>query len=264
MRALARDAVCSRCGTTHPGGRRGERLRSWLSIVVLSAMFVSVGHMRATSLSFDGLREGPAVEATTDEGVGSYRFLYVDAGGRPIRWDPCEPIRYVVNTHGAPYDTSLDDIRAAFDMVTDATGVRFEYLGPTDERPREAWSGYGGRWSPRGRWAPVLVVWTDPDEAPDLTDAFATAGPVPGGRPRAYVTGAVHLNRTESRRPAFGPGSWGNVLLHEAGHLMGLTHVDAGHEMMGPVGPDRSATERWGIGDREGLRQLGRDAGCLS
>ena len=60
----------------------------------------------------------------------------------------------------------------------------------------------------------------------------------------------------------------GPVLMHELGHVMGLAHVGAGDELMWSPSvkghdrsPDLDQTD-WGPGDREGLRLVGRDAGC--
>lgn len=247
-----------------PRGPRRRRLRipSW--VVVGVVVGVLVGALPDGDAPGGELSIPPAVAVQTGEGRGTYAFRFVDDAGEPVRWDPCSPIRYVVNLQGAPYDSSLEDIQRAFAEVTEASGIRFEFVGKTDEvasedRPAHL-DGYGAG------WAPVLVAWTHPGDAPSLDGTVAaTGGAVPIGNPPIYVSGSIHLDRTSDLRPGFGRGrAWGTVLLHEAGHLLGLGHVDAESEVMHPGG-ERSqpaAAVRWGVGDREGLRRLGLEAGC--
>src|SRR5262245_11810597 len=58
-----------------------------------------------------------------------YRFLGV-IGGHPVRWNPCEPIHYVIDPGLAP-NGSLDDVYQAIAKISAATGIRFVYDGPT-------------------------------------------------------------------------------------------------------------------------------------
>jgi hypothetical protein len=51
-----------------------------------------------------------------------------------------------------------------------------------------------------------------------------------------------------------------NVLLHEIGHVVGLSHVDNAAEVMNPVA--QVAPTAYGTGDTFGLRHLGLEAGC--
>ncbi len=62
--------------------------------------------------------------------------------------------------------------------------------------------------------------------------------------------------------PGFGAGRrWGNVVLHELGHLLGLDHSEHPGEVMHAT-VDQGAGD-WGPGDLAGLAHLGREAGCL-
>jgi len=56
------------------------------------------------------------------------------------------------------------------------------------------------------------------------------------------------------------PGDQGPVVLHELGHVMGLGHAKQDGELMQPSG---GGVTGFGPGDLEGLRELGRSAGCL-
>lgn len=58
--------------------------------------------------------------------------------------------------------------------------------------------------------------------------------------------------------------TWGRVILHELAHIMGLGHTRDHDELMYPDTAEQTAqTTDYRSGDREGLRQLGRGAGCL-
>lgn len=243
--------------------RRADR-RASLTLGVLAVLALVAFQLRPDTAPAQ-LRLPDPVTVRTDEGVGSYRFLAVHPDGSPVRWDPCSPIRYVVNLDGAPYDTSLQDVEAAFARVTDVSGLRFEFAGETDEPAREDRPlVQPDRYGPG--WAPVLVAWTDPGRSRGLTgDVVASATAIPAGDDPVYVSGSIHLDATQGLRAGFGRGrAWGTVLLHEAGHLVGLEHVGEETEVMHPGGERSraSATVRWGTGDREGLRLLGLDAGC--
>ena len=49
-------------------------------------------------------------------------------GDRPVRWNPCEPIHYVVNLGAAP-DGSLQDVQDAVLRISSATGIAFASTG---------------------------------------------------------------------------------------------------------------------------------------
>lgn len=241
-------------------GRRSRELATLAAVVALAVVAVQLASEPPARLTVPG-----PVGVVTDEGGGSYRFQAVDAAGAPVRWDPCTPIAYVVNLDHAPYGTSLDDVRGAFHRVGEVAGLRFRFVGETDEPATVHRSPYQPDRYGSG-WAPVLVAWTDASHVPTLAgDVAATAQAVPAGDPPVYVSGAINLDADHALRPGFGRGrAWGTVLLHEAGHLVGLEHVDDHREVMHPGGErsQPSATVRWGVGDREGLRRLGLEGGC--
>ncbi len=88
-----------------------------------------------------------------------------------------------------------------------------------------------------------------------------------------YVTGLLLLNvdavsdlRTRADMPnGFGRGpTWGRVLLHELGHLLGLGHVRSTANLMHhQLGAHTSPSATFGTGDRIGLDTVGRKAGCI-
>ncbi len=213
---------------------------------------------------FNGRRRS-GVEMPVD-----YAFLDARRGGCfPIRFNPCEPIHYVVNAALAPAG-AVDDLQAAIERVEAATGLAFVNDGPTDEpaavnrliyQPQR----YGAR------WAPVLIVWAHGGEYQmELTNPA-------GGRSfpadETYVSGVLIVNVDSVAadggrgRPGngFGDGTtWGRVFIHELAHIVGLGHVARSDQIMFPeLGVQRGQAE-FHPGDLAGLRALGKVAGCLS
>ena len=194
-------------------------------------------------------------------------FLSRATSGGPVRWNPCEPIHYVVNPSLAP-PGSLEDVHEAVRRISTATGIAFAYDGLTDEDPSQYRTAFiPDRYGER--WAPVLIGWVDPDdsdipfELPNGT-ASAVASPLyPGGMPAdVYVSGWVAMNAADPNGPGF-DDVWeqGPVLVHELGHVMGLGHVEVVGEIMEGSG---GGMNDLGPGDLEGLRRLGSSGGCLA
>jgi hypothetical protein len=206
----------------------------------------------------------PVLRVVQDRDGGEYRFLATIAG-QPLRWNPCEPIHYVVNLGPAP-PGSLQDVQDAVLHIAGITGITFVYDGLSDEAPTPDRDlvqpeRYGDR------WAPVLIAWVDPrrsafDFEPDGHDAAAIASPFPAPGTGVLVSGVVVLNAVDPNPPGFTlPGDQGPVLLHELAHILGLGHVKDQGELMEPYG---GGVTDYGPGDREGLRRLGRESGCLT
>jgi hypothetical protein len=216
--------------------------------------------------SLGALALAPLVQGgKPEEGTG---FLFLDRTdqGVPTRWNPCEPIHYVVNASLAPQG-SLGDIHEAVSRISAATGIAFEYEGTTDEEA----SAYREEYQPERygeRWAPILIAWAYPGDTDipfEHGDEVAAAVAVPVIPPTrfedVYVSGWIALNTDDPNPPGFDlPGQQGPVILHELGHLMGLGHVERVGEIMHPAG---GGVVDLGPGDREGLRQLGAAGGCV-
>ena len=67
---------------------------------------------------------GPPVLHAWESGRKSHEFSFMATlGGEPVRWNPCEPIHYVVNLGAAPAG-SLQDVQDAVLRISSATGHR--------------------------------------------------------------------------------------------------------------------------------------------
>lgn len=238
-----------------------------------------------------GTGAAPAVEAMTGLGVmagrvmpgpavtgqdASYRVsteLMPDGRAILMRWNPCQTITYKVNAGVLPpllRASVLAEIRAAFERLGTASGLRFAYRGTTGEVPRST--------SLDRQSAEIIVAVTTPSR----TD-FPIGGGILGYGGRSWywwwhgsgsrisygaaiTRGFVVLDGTDlgGLRAGFGGGlGRGNLLLHELGHTVGLDHAGARTSLMYPE-LGSSSPNGYTSGDRAGLALVGRRAGCLS
>jgi hypothetical protein len=204
---------------------------------------------------------------------GGYTFLSVRPNGSPYRWDPCEPIHYLVNLENAP-EGALADVHESVRRVSAATGIRFVHDGLTPRTPsQQELVGFRSPMSESG-YLPVLIAWEEGDRFAALGGPAATAVGLPvtgvGADRWVYRSGEIVINAAAPMSPGFGTrASLGPTLLHEWGHVLGLGHVGDGDELMWSPEvrdadwvPQLTLTD-WGEGDLAGLRLLGRDAGCI-
>jgi hypothetical protein len=199
---------------------------------------------------------------------GHYAFLDQTPSGKPARWNPCAPIHYIVNPSAGPAG-SLALVQQAVARTATATGMTFTFDGTTSEVPTSGW-GFGPSASYPHGWQPLLIGFAHQGQS-DLLEGtnagtgfpvtlqFAATGEL------VDVSGAVAIDADQAAGlpMGFGGASVGSVLLHEVGHAVGMAHVQDPSEVMNPVvGPWTPAA--WGVGDREGLRQLGAASGCTT
>lgn len=198
------------------------------------------------------------VPVTTE---GAYAFLHVHDDASPVGYDPCRPIRYVVNPAGMPQEGE-QLIADAIAIVSDASGLQWEYLGVTEEPPDLERAliqpeRYGHD------WAPVLIAWADEAGLPELAGEVAGLGgsaAVPGedGTGQWLAAGRVVLDRDGIGALLAGHGGYPQaraVVVHELAHVLGLDHVDDVTELMHPMTSNRVDL---GPGDRAGLALVGQ------
>jgi hypothetical protein len=193
-------------------------------------------------------------------GDGTYRFLQHQPGDpdEPVTYSPCEPVEVVINPDGTDDpDLAREVVLEALEQVAEATGLRMDYLGDSDDRPR--WRSttqpvFGGA-------RPVLVSFATEDEVPELEEQVAGVGGSASVRRdgvSTYVTGQVTLETDTFNDLLSDPDGVAvarAITLHELGHLVGLAHVDDERELMNAH--NRGQLD-FGPGDREGLAELGR------
>jgi hypothetical protein len=237
----------------HPGV---PRVLAFLvtALVLIGALAVAPGENMRQVRQLVGMGgDRPGLVPLVDDG-GSFKFSETQLGStEPVGYDPCGVIQVAVNPQGAPdhYDRLVD---TAIAHTSEATGLRFERVGLTDDRNFSR-SGVSLVGSP-----PVLVGWATPEEVPDLAGDVAGVGGSaaidPGTGRKRYATGMVVLDRDVfDSFTGVDALSAQAIVDHEFGHLVGLAHVDDPDELMYH---DNNGQTAYGPGDREGLARLGR------
>lgn len=199
----------------------------------------------------------PVVSAVTS---GPHAFQQTRPDGRPVAYDPCRPLHYVVNPAQMP-DAGLQMVREAVASISAATGVVITEDGVTDEplaadRSPLQEDRYGDR------WAPVLIGWATAATYPLLGGTIAGVGgshvlaPQGPGSER-LVSGQVALDAEAFTRMLAHPAGYEQaraVVMHELAHVVGLAHVDEPDELMNANNAGRTT---WGPGDLQGLALVG-------
>ncbi|GGK72795.1 matrixin family metalloprotease [Ornithinimicrobium pekingense] len=220
------------------------------TLLVVGAVIVGTVAL-SPSLALTDLRDAaidPIVGVPGSGGDG-YTFMATTPRGTPVTW-PCDgTIELEVNAQDAP-EGYAELVASAVAQVNDASGFVLEVVGETDDR----------EYQERGA-GPVLLMWADESEVPELAGRTAGIGGSsyvqgPGGGGRA-VGGMVVLDTDMPggllRRTDPGP-----VLVHELLHVIGLGHTEDPSQLMAP---EYSSQRGLGDGDLAGLQAL-RDAAC--
>lgn len=183
----------------------------------------------------------------------------------PTRWDSCSAIRWVFNPRHAP-EHALRQLRGGFRRVHMSTGLEFEYVGRTRQKPNP----YGARL----KGAEVILGWRTSADYGALTASTVGLGgnsyyrgyqEADGSRVNLAVKGGVVFNADYVDRLGNGYGkglTWGEVVIHELGHVLGLAHAPSDEQIMYATITDRAA--RYGAGDLAGLRRVGDTRGCVT
>ena len=246
-----------------PAPAHAPQRRAVVAVLVLVLCAVAVAGTVATS-RVRAAAVGTVISVQTPAPASAgWGPTYVDQDGDPARWDPCTPIRYVVQAGWIP-DAGREDLAEAVRRLSAASGLRFLDEGDTDELPSRDRSPYQPeRYGER--WAPLLIGWV-PGESTDLglgngVQGVSLAVAVPGRNAPHLVSGQVVLDASHRLAPGFGAGTTdGEVLLHELAHAVGLGHVLDPTQVM--YATTTHSESQFGAGDRAGLAALGAPAGC--
>ena len=179
------------------------------------------------------------------------------------RWQSCRPVRWTFNDSRAPRQ-GLEQVRAAIRRIHAATGLEFDFVGRTTQKVNP--------WGDDIDGAAVAIGWRPARTFRHLVNSTQVVGLAGQRSVSGYrdaqgalfrtTQGGVILNAGHRLDRGFGEGTtWGEVIVHELGHVMGLGHVGSRKQVMyySTTGYDANL----GAGDLNGLRRLGDTRGCL-
>ncbi len=185
---------------------------------------------------------------------------------RSARWNPCAVIRWAYDPTGS-YARSVNDMKRAFALLAGRSGLHFKYVGAmnfaayttTDRLPAGVDVAVG--WSDSSKWPRLAgnTVGLGGSSARSTADVNDTS--------QAYriYEGYIVLDKAGRMRAGFdktGTATWGQVMTHEAGHVVGLGHSNGSSQLM--YSAALSNNHLLGAGDLTGLSRVGATRGCLS
>ena len=220
-------------------------------------------------------RSNGDADAVSDKATVTVRPPYDPVGRRDqhvfssrprVRWDSCQAIRWTFYAKNAPR-RGLAQVREGVRRIHLTTGHDFTYVGKTQQKPNPYGNNVEG--------ADVIIGWRPASDYAPFARNPATTGfggnmyysgyqEADGTNVNRAVQGGVVLNASKKSTldNGFGRGAtWGEVIIHELGHVMGLAHPAADSQIMYFSAIPRDAD--WGAGDLAGLRTLGDTRGCL-
>ena len=162
----------------------------------------------------------------------SYAFIQLQPGDdAPVAYDPCRPDpRGGERPHRAARRRDLGGRRARRHH-RGRRGCSSSSTARPTRVPTAARDAYLPDRYP-GRWAPVLIAWSDPQETAALEGTIAGQGGsswLETDEGSVYVSGAIELDGPQLAQiaaGALGDGAARAVIEHELGHVVGLDHVD--------------------------------------
>ena len=195
----------------------------------------------------------------------SYLFDQPDAYGS--RWDPCTVITWSYNPSGEAYN-ALPDVKRAFAKIAGVSGLRFLYT-----RDQGDFRFVGSNDDLDAMPEKMVVGWASAQEFPDLApDEYGDAVGIGGGTAHLVAGADVDLQMVQgyltldndaaiALAPGFNGSGWGQVMMHEILHALGLGHAKSATQLM--YGTATSQNHQFGAGDITGMTKIGSASPCL-
>lgn len=194
---------------------------------------------------------------TEPSGDGEYAFMALDPSDKPLRYNPCRTLRYVVRTDTAPgnSDDALAFVSTAIETVAERTGLQFEFGGTS-----KAILPLATTWSDD---TTLWIGWTTSAEYSDWADNPNAVGYGGSSNDGEWLVNGFANLRSDGPFAAGleTEGEAMEVLLHELGHVLNLDHVGARTELM-YASTDNLLDAEFGPGDKRGLWEVGSSKGC--
>lgn len=173
--------------------------------------------------------------------------------GAPLRWNPCQAIRYTINMGG--YDESFRPvIIESIERLEAATGLPLVAAGNTAFMPTNA------NQSLTGSPSELVIALTDEGQTDLLPGSVVGRAGIVFSSSIIRAAVVIDMGDVGGNPPWSGTGV-GAVLLHELGHAVGLDHVNNATQLMNSVATQGGPTT-YAAGDLTGLWQVGAAAGC--
>jgi hypothetical protein len=184
--------------------------------------------------------------------------------GEEWRFDPCVPVTFAINDDQAT-PGAVADVKAAFELAHQATGITFRSKGMTSAYPKRGVHPAG---------VDIVVAWgtqanTRLALAPDMISTSAILGTRRAHDAQGPVTrilrAGVMVNSAENAWLTEHAASRMRVrvLMHEIGAVLGLGPTAARYQRMNE-GVYPVDTTNWGAGDLTGLSRVGLVEGCVT